>query len=101
MDKASKNDNARGQAGEVDRARNSSRKRITKLDRIITALETRPEGLNRFEADGFGDHCLNSAVAVIRNLYGDKLIQQWETVPSRFNEYGVRCLRFWLIREGE
>ncbi|WP_305073884.1 hypothetical protein [Propionivibrio sp.] len=96
MNTTSRNDNAGRQPGEVGTAKETKPKRITKLDRIINILRTRPEGLNRFEAEQFGDHCLNSTIAVIRDLYGDKLIQRWETVPSRFTQHGVRVLRFWL-----
>lgn len=71
-------------------------KRTTKLDRVIAALH-HPAGLNRFEAARLGDTCLNSTVAVIRSIYGSKLISQWETVPCRFTERGVRVLRYWII----
>ncbi len=71
-------------------------KNITKLDRVIAALH-HPTGLNRFEAARLGDTCLNSTVAVIRGMYGSKLISQWETVPCRFTERGVRVLRYWII----
>lgn len=67
----------------------------TKIARITEALK-HPAGLNRFDAESIGDHALNSTVAVIRREYGDKLIQRWETVPSRFSAKGVRCLRYWL-----
>lgn len=82
---------------EDGKANNSKRKVITKLDRVISLMKTRPEGLNRFEAEGFGEHCLNSTAAVIRSIYGDKLIQRWETVPTRYCSTGVRVLRFWLV----
>ena len=39
---------------EDGKANNSKRKVITKLDRVISLMKTRPEGLNRFEAEGFG-----------------------------------------------
>lgn len=55
-----------------------------------------PHGLNRFEAERIGEHCLNSTAAIIRTMYGDRLIQQWERVPSRFNPDGVRVYRYWL-----
>lgn len=90
------NDNATGQGGEVGKAETTKPKRITKIDRIIGLLKSRPEGLNRFEAESFGEHCLNSTAAVIRSMYGDKLIQRWETVPSRFTNKGVRVYRYWL-----
>ena len=91
------NENALREQGEVVTANQSQRKIITKLDRVINLLKTRPEGLNRFEAESFGEHCLNSTASVIRSMYGDKLIQRWETVPTRYCSSGVRVLRFWLV----
>lgn len=83
--------------GEVGETKSSKPlKTITKIQRVTDLLKARAEGLNRFEAEAFGDHCLNSTIAVIRAMYGDKLIQRWETVPSRYTSKGVRCLRYWL-----
>lgn len=91
-----KRDNATGQGGEVSTAQNSNPKSIKKIDRITHLLETLPEGLNCFESPQYGDSCLHSTVAEIRKRYGDKLIQRWERVPSRFNPDGVRVCRYWL-----
>jgi len=91
------NDNAERELGEVVTAKQSKTKRITKLDRIVNLLKTLPGGLNRFEAESYGEHCLNSTTAVIRSMYGDKLIQRWETVPSRFTDKGVQVYRYWLV----
>lgn len=91
------NENARRQPGA--RTANQSTnalKVITKLNSVIEALK-QPRGLNRFEAEQIGDHCLNSTVAIVRDMYGDRLIQQWERVPSRFNPDGVRVYRYWLL----
>jgi hypothetical protein len=68
---------------------------------VEAALKLNLHGLNRFEAERIGEHCLNSTVAVLREMYGDKLIQQWETVPTRYCETGVRVYRYWLISEQE
>ena len=85
------------QAGTRTAQQNTQKpKRTTKIDRVIAALH-HPTGLNRFEAARLGDTCLNSTVAVIRSIYGSKLISQWETVPCRFTERGVRVLRYWII----
>ncbi len=84
------------QPGEVCKAKNLNPKRIKKIDRVEAALKL-PHGMNRFEAERIGEHCLNSTVAVIREMYGDKLIQQWETVPTRYCETGVRVLRYWIV----
>ena len=74
-------------------------KNSTKLDCVIAALH-HPHGLNRFEAERIGEHCLNSSVSVIRAMYGSKLVSEWETVPSRFCERGVRVLRYWIVEDG-
>lgn len=68
---------------------------ITKQDRVIEALK-QPQGLNRFEAERIGEHSINSTVAVIRKRYGQHLVQEWETVPTRHNPNGVRVIRYWL-----
>ena len=75
---------------------NLTPKSSTKLYRIETALR-QPEGLNRFDAARIGDTCLNSTVAVLRSIHGNKLVQRWEVVPSRYSASGVRVLRYWLI----
>ncbi len=91
-----KRDNAGAQPGEVGTAQKTKPKSINKIDRITHLLMTLPEGLNCFESPQYGDSCLHSTVAEIRKRYGDKLIQRWETVPSRFKPNGVRVLRYWL-----
>ena len=71
-------------------------KRIKKIDRVEAALKL-PAGLNRFEAERIGEHCLNSSTSVLREIYGSRLVQQWETVPTRYCETGVRVLRYWIV----
>ncbi len=62
------------QAGTRTAQQNTQKpKRTTKIDRVIAALH-HPAGLNRFEAARLGDTCLNSTVAVIRSIYGSKLL---------------------------
>lgn len=84
------------QQSEAGNATNLNPKRIKKIDRVIAAMSL-PHGLNRFEAERIGEHCLNSTAAVIRSMYGDRLVQRWETVPTRYCETGVRVLRYWLV----
>ncbi|MDX9718432.1 MAG: hypothetical protein RBT67_13765 [Thauera sp.] len=67
---------------------------FTKKDTIRAALRL-PRGLNRFEAERHGDHCLNSTIAELR-ADGCVIHSEWETVPTRFNSKGVRVLRYWL-----
>jgi len=64
----------------------------TKKARIREALR-RPRGLNRFEAERLGDHCLNSTVAALRKQ-GEAISATWERVPTRHCAKGVRVLRY-------
>lgn len=91
----SERDNDLRQQVEVGKAKNLNPKRTKKIDRVEAALKL-PAGLNRFEAERIGDHCLNSTVAKLREIHGDKLTQEWETVPTRYCETGVRVLRYRL-----
>ncbi len=91
------NANALREQGAGDTAKTTHKpKSIKKIDRVIEAME-QPHGLNRFEAERIGDHCLNSTVAVIRTAHGARLHQEWETVPTRYNSDGVRVKRYWLL----
>lgn len=89
-------ENATVQGGVVDKANNSEIQSIKKIYRVEAALK-QPRGMNRFEAERIGDHCLNSTVAELRKTYGSKLIQQWETVPTRYSPRGVRVFRYWIV----
>jgi hypothetical protein len=75
---------------------NHDQKSIKKIYRVEAALKL-PAGLNRFEAERIGDHCLNSTVADIRKSYGARLVQKWEMAPSRYCSDGVRVLRYWIV----
>ena len=68
---------------------------MTKSTRILEALR-QPAGLNRFEAEQIGDHCLNSTVSDLRQA-GFIVHSAWETVPSRFSPRGVRVLRYRVL----
>jgi len=57
----------------------------------LTNEKSRPAGA------AFGEHCLNSTVAVIRAMYGPRLIQRPEIVPTRYCAEGVRVNRYWLV----
>lgn len=96
MNQSPNRDSAHGKVGEVGKAEIQLTQSIKKIYRVEAALKL-PAGLNRFEAERIGDHCLNSTVADIRKTYGDMLIQEWETVPTRYCSKGVRVLRYWLI----
>ena len=64
-----------------------------KIDRVLAALR-HPAGLNRFQAERIGDHCLNSTVAAIRR-HGVSVWGEWETVPTKYSPKGVRVMRYW------
>ena len=90
-----RNDNATtGNRGEVGKADQTGKKDSTKKATIREALR-RPHGLNRFEAERLGDHCLNSTIAELR-ADGCVIHSEWEVVPTRFNPRGVRVLRYWM-----
>ena len=65
-----------------------------KIDRVEAALR-HPAGLNRFQAEQLGDHCLNSTIAALR-AYGCVILSKWETVPTRYCVDGVRVKRYWI-----
>jgi hypothetical protein len=54
----------------------------TKISKMA-ALFKAGISLNRFDAERYGDHCLNSTVSVLR-ANGMGLHGEWETVPTRF-----------------
>lgn len=67
---------------------------MTKIETILLAL-MKPCGLNRFEAERLGDHCLNSTVAVLR-AQQHIIAGEWENVPTRFSTT-ARVLRYrWI-----
>lgn len=67
----------------------------TKHDRILS-LFIAGASLNRFDAERYGDHCLNSSIAVFRRE-GHAFHQEWENVPTRFGKT-ARVLRYRLLK---
>lgn len=67
----------------------------TKIARVIAALK-HPKGLNRFEAERIGEHCLNSTVSRL-GREGYVIAAEWERVKSRFSADGARVKRYRLI----
>ena len=51
--------------------------------------------LNRFEAEGLGDHYLNSTISALVNILGLEVPRKWEIVPNRFGGT-TRVKRYWL-----
>ena len=87
-------DNARLNTGEVGITGGYEKPNpISKIDRVLAALR-HPAGLNRFQAERIGDHCLNSTVAAIRR-HGVSGWGEWETVPTKYSPKGVRVVRYW------
>lgn len=66
----------------------------TKESKMLSILRARPSGLNRFEAEHFGDHCLHSTVSALRRK-GYLLHDQWEWVQTRFGD--TRVKRYFYI----
>lgn len=60
----------------------------TKIARILAYLLAPCNSLNRFEAELLGDHCLNSTVAKLANMYAIEFGRQPEKVPNR---WGTPC----------
>ena len=84
---------APGRTGTASGTASTTSNPINKIDRVLAAIR-HPAGLNRFEAERIGDHCLNSTIAAIRK-HGVSVSNEWETVPTRYNPKGVRVMRYW------
>ncbi|MNN05320.1 hypothetical protein D3C81_1180760 [compost metagenome] len=62
---------------------------LSKIARILAHLLT-GASLNRFEAEGLGDHCLNTTISVLgKNRHGLIIERHYERVP---NGWGDPCL---------
>lgn len=66
----------------------------SKESKMLAILRARPAGLNRFEAEQFGDHTLNSTVSALRRK-GYRILDEWEWVQTRFGDVHVK--RYWYI----
>ena len=55
----------------------------TKYSNIINVFQSE-KSLNRFEAESFGDHCLNSTVSTLSSQLGLEIPRHMEKVPNRF-----------------
>lgn len=67
----------------------------TKIERTLEALSTRP--INRFDAEEFGDHSLNSTVSTLVSQYGLVVSRVPIVVDGRFGKF--RCNRYWISHE--
>lgn len=66
----------------------------SKESKVLALLRARRIGLNRFEAEGYGDHCLHSTISSLRRK-GYLFHDEWETVRTRFGT--VRVKRYFYI----
>ncbi len=80
-------------ATEASRNHNST---PTKEGDVLMALYL--GSLNRFEAEGIGDHCLNSTVSILRQK-GIVILDEWEAVPSRGARGQTNVKRYWVAPE--
>lgn len=69
------------------RKADSTTKAPSKTARILSHLLA-GASLNRFEAERLGDHCLNSTISALANVYLLSFKRQPERVPNR---WGAPC----------
>ncbi|MDR8396977.1 hypothetical protein NE850_11565 [Paraburkholderia sp. USG1] len=69
-----------------------AKKPLTKINRVLLHLRTNTRGLNRFEAEHLGEHCLNTTIATLRRE-GWLIAGEWEHLPTRFGS-PARVLRY-------
>ncbi|UVJ44296.1 hypothetical protein NVV94_01385 [Pseudomonas sp. LS1212] len=63
----------------------SSTEGMSKIARILACLLT-GTSINRFEAEGLGDHCLNSTISELENRHGLIIDRHFERVPNRWGD---------------
>jgi hypothetical protein len=73
----------------------------TKKVAAILAVMLQGVTLNRFEAEGYHDHCLHSTVSTLQNGYGIKIDRVTEVVPCLRGQRKTRCRRYWLLKTPE
>lgn len=69
-----------------------AKKPLTKIERVLLHLRQNTRGLNRFEAERLGEHCLNTTIANLRRE-GWLIVGEWEKVPNRFGS-DTQVLRY-------
>lgn len=79
---------------------NSKTAKATKLATILSILAS-GKSLNRFEAETFHDHCLNTTVSILQNGYGILIDRARETVPCLGGKDRVSVNRYWLNSDPE
>jgi hypothetical protein len=78
-----------GKPGMKARARSED----SKESKMLAILRARPDGLNRFEAEHFGDHCLHSTICSLRKK-GYTIQDEWEWTQTRFGDVHVKRYRY-------
>ena len=64
------------------RTKEANIKTVSKNNTILNALVETP--LTRFDAEGLGDHCLNSTISGLSKQHDLELLRRWVKVPNRF-----------------
>ena len=64
------------------RTQGANNKSVSKNNTILNALVETP--LTRFDAEGLGDHCLNSTISGLSKQHDLELLRRWVKVPNRF-----------------
>lgn len=64
------------------RTKEAKKGALSKNNTILNALVDTP--LTRFDAEGLGDHCLNSTISALSSQHGLEFPRKWVKVPNRF-----------------
>ena len=66
----------------------------TKYSNIIDVFMA-GNSLNRFEAESFGDHCLNTTISTLSSQLDLEISRKMEKVPNRFGGT-TNVMRYWF-----
>ena len=66
----------------------------TKYSNIIDVFMT-GNSLNRFKAESFGDHCLNTTISTLSSQLDLEISRKMEKVPNRFGGT-TNVMRYWF-----
>jgi hypothetical protein len=66
----------------------------TKYSNIIHVFHS-GKSLNRFEAENFGDHCLNTTISTISSQLDLEIPRKMEKVPNHFGSL-TNVMRYWF-----
>jgi hypothetical protein len=71
------------------------RSKTTKLAHMLKVFSS-GQSLNRFEAERYHDHCLNTTVSILQNSYKIQFNRVSETVPCLGGTAKVIVKRYWI-----